>query len=239
MGVPMGRLIRQRHEAEANSLDLLRRETSPTARILVQVYDGGAIPTAADRYYLTHPVVAGGNECEGCAPSTNVDASTTIPVVVVGYAASAGDLLVAHSVGGRWVAEGPATSPLVRCGSSRIPPADFTVSWDSLPSIFWMYTIPLSGTDTLRYLPTFGYWKTDLQVAYSGMIEYRWYWFLWCNGTDWVFQLRRVVGFTDTPVLSSSPPLGHPLVINSQTDSPVYFYYTLAYGQPGNIYITE
>lgn len=82
-------------------------------RFVGQVFSGGAIPDRVGRIFLVHPVRLNGAEHEGGAASLSVDASRVIPVVVVGSRApEAGDVLVAVSVGGRWVAD--------RCGP--IPP---------------------------------------------------------------------------------------------------------------------
>ena len=81
------------------------------ARRLVSVYNGGSMPTQPDHIFLTHPVELDGAEAEGGAASPNVDTSATIPVVVLWHAPQAGDLLVASSVGGRWVAERGGSQP--------------------------------------------------------------------------------------------------------------------------------
>jgi hypothetical protein len=75
------------------------------ARRLVQVYDGGAIPTAPDHIFLTHPAEIDGVETEGGTATFAVDTTTTIPVDVLWHPAVAGDYLVAYAVGGRWVSE--------------------------------------------------------------------------------------------------------------------------------------
>jgi hypothetical protein len=79
--------------------------TGATARQLVQVYNGGAMPSQPDHYYLTHPVYLNGVETEGGAGGSSIDVSQTIVVDVLGKAPHAGDILTAYSVGGRWVAE--------------------------------------------------------------------------------------------------------------------------------------
>jgi hypothetical protein len=157
MGVPMGRLTRQRHEAESTRLDLISRETSPTTRILVQVYDGGLLPTGMDKYYLTHPVIQGGNECEGCPSVATVDTSTTIPVVIVGgVPATAGDILVAHSVGGRWVGMltgGAGSSEDVEdCGTFTVPRSDLTITFSGGQ----IYTLTWSPVSAQYYCFGFG-----------------------------------------------------------------------------------
>lgn len=83
-------------------------------RFIGQVFSVGAIRDQTDRIFLVHPVRIDGDEKEGGEATLNIDASRTIPVVVVGSRPpEIGDLLVVVSVGGRWVAD--------RCGE---PPMD-------------------------------------------------------------------------------------------------------------------
>jgi len=82
-------------------------------RFVGQVFDAGAMPDRTDRVFLLHPVRLDGVESEGSGAGLIVDASRSIPVVVVGSRApEAGDLLVAVSVGGRWVADRLGAPPL-------------------------------------------------------------------------------------------------------------------------------
>lgn len=75
-------------------------------RFVGRVHDAGAMPDRTDRVFLVHPVGLDGNETEGSEASPIVDSSRSIPVVVVGSRApEAGELLLAVSVGGRWVAD--------------------------------------------------------------------------------------------------------------------------------------
>jgi hypothetical protein len=85
------------------------------ARRLVSVYNGGNMPTQPDHVFLTHPVELDGFEVEAGPASTNVDTSATIPVVVLWNAPQVADLLVASSVGGRWVAERSGACTVVVC----------------------------------------------------------------------------------------------------------------------------
>lgn len=100
-----------------------------TPRFLARVYDGGAIPTAAGRVYLTRPVAMGGGEIEGFGAGLSIDESRSIPVVILGTrAAKAGDLVEAFAVDGRWVAwlGGPSTT--VPCADCTIPKASLTLT---------------------------------------------------------------------------------------------------------------
>jgi len=100
------RTERLRHQDLADLVDrALPFVLAGTPRRLVQVYNGGAMPSEPDHYYLTNPVYLNGAETEGGAGSPSVDTSQTIVVDVIGKAPSAGDYLTAYAIGGRWVAE--------------------------------------------------------------------------------------------------------------------------------------
>ena len=126
------RAIRARAEALDDAIDRASAARPiAAARRLVQVYNGGAIPTAAGYVYLTNPVELDGAETEGGPATVNADATATLPVVVLENPAVAGDVLVASAVGGRWVADkGKPPAPSgVPCGTCTIPAANLTVSW--------------------------------------------------------------------------------------------------------------
>lgn len=101
------RILRDRLGAHEDRLDTCGSEAVAfsSARLLVQVYNGGAMPSAAEKVYFTHPVLVIGAETEGGAGTFSVDTTTTVPVVMLGGIPSVGDYLIAYSVGGRWVAE--------------------------------------------------------------------------------------------------------------------------------------
>jgi hypothetical protein len=118
------------------------RPPAITARRLVQIYDGGAMPSAPDHFYLAHPVELDGAETEGGLASPVVD-TTTLAVDVLWGVPQAGDILTAYAVGGRWVAErsGGTSSGHPCSGCSDIPnsltlsgpacelPAPLTMTW--------------------------------------------------------------------------------------------------------------
>jgi hypothetical protein len=101
------RILRDRAAAWDVALDRAQADWPPlaTPRRLVQVFNGGSMPSQPDHVYLTHPVELDGAEAEGGVASPIVDTSSTIPVVVLWSAPQAGDILTAYAVGGRWVAE--------------------------------------------------------------------------------------------------------------------------------------
>jgi hypothetical protein len=100
-----------------------------TARFVGQVYTAGTLPTCTPCIYLTHPVQLGGTEGEGAGGGPAVDSSRSVPVVVLGPRAPAvGDLLVAHSAGGRWVAERGSGIALTHCFGTCVNP-DLHVDW--------------------------------------------------------------------------------------------------------------
>jgi hypothetical protein len=124
------RVERSRVTNHADDLD--RAEVRPavgTPKRLVQVYDGGAKPTSANRWFLTHPVSVDGTEAEGSTGTITAE-STTIPVVVLGSVPAVGDTLNAFMVGSKWVAElrGCSTTILINCSGIAVPGATVTVS---------------------------------------------------------------------------------------------------------------
>lgn len=118
---------------------------------LVVVYDGGSIPTAGDKVFLTHPAVIDFDESEGESWATAEDSDVTLPVVVLGSTApEAGDVLVAHAVGGRWVAT--VGADVTACSPCNIPNHDLTL------------TLPGGTTRTLVYLGT-GFWRSACEAS--------------------------------------------------------------------------
>lgn len=99
-----------------------------TPRFVGRVASGGAFPGTLDRVFLVHPVRLDG---DGATTTPLVDGGRSIPVVIVGARLPAvGDLVLVHSVGGRWVAESTGTVPTtVACSRCAIPRRDLTISW--------------------------------------------------------------------------------------------------------------
>ena len=110
------RVIRDRQAVHRIAIDRAAHlPAAAAARRLVSVYNGSNMPAQPDHIFLTHPVELDGAEAEGQPGSANVDTSATIPVVVLWNAPQVGDLLVASSVGGRWVAERAGSSQTTVC----------------------------------------------------------------------------------------------------------------------------
>ena len=150
------RILRQRIIEQNNALDRVASSVRPysSARQLVQVYDGGAIPAAVPRVYLTHPVIATGSEAEGTVATLTADTATTVPVVVLNSVPAVGDYLTAYSVGGRWVSEEttPSGGGTVACSPCNLPASNVMLSW----------TNPLlgNGSAVMVYTPSPQAWTT-------------------------------------------------------------------------------
>jgi hypothetical protein len=151
-----------------------------TARRLVQVYNGGEMPSSPDHVYLTNPVELDGDEAEGGGATPNVDTSTTIPVVVLWNAPSVGDVLTAYAVGGRWVAERGSTpgSGGFTCGTCQIPRQDLTVSWTNLILGNGSTTLVYSGSPTTQWTSACTNQLLYQLVCTQNRVEFRVYYFL-------------------------------------------------------------
>jgi hypothetical protein len=169
------RALRERHgnlvEAAARSV---AAATQTTARRLVQIHDGGAIPLAADHFFLAYPIELDGEEAEGGTGTPVINASQPIIVDVLGHAPSAGDILTAYAVGGRWVAEGPGLSGggSIACTPCNIPTQNLTLSW--------VNPISGNGSTTLTYATTPRSWTSGCSngllyklVCTGGQVELR------------------------------------------------------------------
>ena len=116
------RVLGQRDEAA--------RTFRGTPRFVGKVTSGGAMPSVTDRVFLVNPVQFDGTEAEGSAAVLVAAGSRTIPVVVIGQTApEVGDLLLALSVGGRWVAEAGGGGVALPCSPCMIPKKNLTLSW--------------------------------------------------------------------------------------------------------------
>jgi hypothetical protein len=153
------RIIRLRRDdlrAQAERIVPRRSEGTPTQ--LVQIYDGGAMPSSPDCFYLGYPVQASGTEAEGGAGTTSPDVANAIVVDVLGRAPSIGDILTAYAVAGRWVAERGSEStgfaPL-SCNPCPIPEQSLLLSWTNL--------LGGNGSATLTFMhgDAISFWQSD------------------------------------------------------------------------------
>ena len=141
------RVMRERQAAQNDALDRAGLgDTAIAPRLVVQVYDGGSMPTTTPAVFLTNPVLITGAETEGSAPTFTADAETTLPVVVLRGMPSAGDYLTAYAASNRWVSEeggSGGAGGVVPCSPCAIPASDLTISWTNILSG--------NGSDTLVY----------------------------------------------------------------------------------------
>lgn len=89
------------------------------ARMLIQAFDGGSMPTTVPAVFMGYPVSIDIAETEGATPTFTPDTSIAIPVLVIGPTVPVvGDLLQAITIGGRWVARkgGGGGEPGTVCG---------------------------------------------------------------------------------------------------------------------------
>ncbi len=127
------RSLRDRQAAHEDAIDRAAGTlaTFASARMLVQVFNGGSIPSAVPRVYYTHPVVATGAEAEGGLVTLSVDRVTTVPVIFLNRVPSVSDYATAYAVGGRWVVDETISSSggLVTCSPCNLPTSNLTISW--------------------------------------------------------------------------------------------------------------
>ena len=180
-----GRIVRdrQRSLAEVAGRSVPFGGGSGAPRRLVQIYDGGSMPSSGDHFFLSHPVELDGSEVEGGSGTPSVDATQTIVVDVLGTVApSVGDILTAYQVGGRWVAErGVAASyGSLSCYPCSIPTTNLVLSWVNVLSG--------NGSTGLIYTTPPASW-TSACAAYDNALIFK----LLCTGGE--VELR-VIYFT-------------------------------------------
>jgi len=105
-----------------------------TPRFIGRVVSGGGMPDSHDKIYLVAPVQIGGDESEGASGSLIDDPARVIPVAVVGTKPpTVGDLVLVHSISGRWVAELNGATPTdVVCSPCDVPRKNLTLSWTNV-----------------------------------------------------------------------------------------------------------
>lgn len=192
----------------APALDVSTAAATP--RFVGRVVDGGSMPSATDRVFLVNPTILSGAETEGAAASVAVDASRTIPVVVLGSTLpKVGDLLIAFAVAGRWVARMGAAAPSITCGSCSIPRKDLTLT------LFDGATGSLSAPMTFNGVDA---WATGC----VGEVVYR----LRCGVGSPVFSATYYIGGScpaGSPVTCNAPGPG--LTLTGQSCSPFMLVY--------------
>lgn len=169
------RVLRARHANLAGQVDrAIAFGSSSTPRRLVQIYNGGSMPSSPDHFFLAYPIELDGAEAEGGAGTPIIDASQTIVVDVLGHVPSAGDILTAYAVGGRWVAErgGSNAGGSLACSPCNIPAQNLTLSW--------VNSINGNGSTTLTYASGPMTWTSGCSngllyklVCTGGLVELR------------------------------------------------------------------
>ncbi len=130
-------------------------DADPLDRLLGQVVNLGAISNATNHYFAVRPVLPGGVEAEGSPGTFSADASLTAFVLVIGSAVPvAGDLLVACSLAGRWIAwtSRPRSSGvgITGCGCPDTP-STITISSSEPTSNYGIFQ---NSSVTFQPLPT-------------------------------------------------------------------------------------
>jgi hypothetical protein len=112
----------------------------PTAVMIGKVFNNGSLPTTTGNYFAVHPVTVGGTESEGSAGTFSVDTASTVFFLVIGSKAPiVGDVLIAHSIDGRWVAEWgkkPTTGIVLPGGCYGFcpsTPVNISITWSTVP----------------------------------------------------------------------------------------------------------
>jgi hypothetical protein len=173
----------RRDDLESQVERIVPRRSEGTVTALVQIFNGGAMPSSPDHYYLGYSVTASGTESEGGAGTTTPDTANVIVVDVLGHAPSVGDILLAYAVGDRWVAERESGSGggggSVSCSPCAIPAEDLTISW--------VNPITGNGSTTLSYASGGGSssWDSECSLGLlyqlacnAGEIELRVFYFI-------------------------------------------------------------
>jgi hypothetical protein len=231
------RIMRDRMAAHQDRLDAAANPAGAftSARQLVQVYNGGSMPNAVPRVFLTHPVILTGSETEGSSGGFSVDTSTTVPVVVIGSTVpSIGDYLTAYAVGDRWVAERGSGSGFgfLSCSPCGIPLTDLTLSWTNISTG--------NGSTTLFYPGGVGPWTSsgcpDNGLEFSlacttGTIELKAFYFVSgscpTGTTDYCSNLRSSPRLLDL-IASTCSPFSLTFQVNSP-DCPTLFGFGNSY----------
>jgi hypothetical protein len=196
-------IVMRARQANRQALKALhwRTGTTGSARRLVQVYNAGSMANQGDHIFLTNPIDLDGAETEGGSASPLVDTSTSVPVVAIGTAPLAGDMLVATAVGGRWVVEksGKPSAIGYPCRPCAIPESSLTLSWVNL--------LAGNGSTQLTYTSP-GLWVSECtsQIAYQ------------MRCTNGEIELRAIY------FVSGSCPTGRSQYCSNLLSKPLYLY---------------
>jgi hypothetical protein len=166
------RILRDRQTAHEDALDRATNDAGAfgAARIIGQVYNGGAMPNTTPRVYLTHPVLISGPETEGGSPTLTVDTDASVPVVVLGKAPVAGDYLTAYAVGGRWVSEELTHSNTCCCCDWWCPgtaPSVITLLDPVFGSVQLTNSVCVAGCFESGGLSTYCRWTGSATIDYA------------------------------------------------------------------------
>jgi hypothetical protein len=130
------RILQDRYTTLLHNQDRVTNQQKlfSSTRLLVQVFNGGLMPSAVPRVYFAHPVLVTGSESEGAIPIYKVDNNATVSVIVLNQVPSVGDYLIAYAVGGQWVSDETSSrgGESKSCSPCPIPTADLTVSWTNV-----------------------------------------------------------------------------------------------------------
>lgn len=97
-------LIRRRQQDAIDRADGRRGRSAGNAAKVLQIFNGGAMPTTVPNFYVGHTVKLSGSETEGGAGTLSAG-SDRVPVMIIDSVPAVGDNVIARRVGGRWVAE--------------------------------------------------------------------------------------------------------------------------------------
>ena len=169
------RTLRARHADLVSQVErVIPLAPSGTPCRLVQISNGGAMPSSTDHFFLAFPIELDGAETEGGTATPLVDARASIVVDVLGHTPSVGDILTAYAVGGRWVAERGQSSGSgsLTCSPCNIPTQNLVLSWVNL--------ISGNGSTTLIYTATPAAWTSGCSnnllyklICTGGQVELR------------------------------------------------------------------
>jgi hypothetical protein len=176
------RILRERHAAHAADLDRAASRQQPfsSARLVVQVYNGGSMPSSTPAVFLTHSVLITGAETEGGSGTLTADTATTVPVVFLGSTApTAGDYTTAYAVGGRWVAERGGSGG----GGGTVPCSPCNIPTSGSLTLSWTNPLTGNGSTTMTFNSGTNLWTT-------GCVDFGLSFQLGCNGGN--MELRAI-----------------------------------------------